>query len=292
MEEIIYLNGSLVPRSQAMVSVFDYGFLYGYGLFETMRAYHGKLFLLERHIKRLLGAVEIIGLGQSLTGIDLVKACLETLRANGLEEARLRLTVTGGEADSLPWVRCDDKPTVVVTARSFTPFSKEKYAEGFKAIVASQRRCRQSLVSRIKSTSYLVSVLTRMEAKEAGMDEALLLNDRGLVVEGSGSNVFFVKSSRLVTPSLESGILPGITRQVVIELAHKAGIDVIEGDVNLADLEKADEAFMTNVMIELMPLVAVRDERGKTFIIGSGRPSKITRQLMSAYGEMVGIETG
>jgi branched-chain amino acid aminotransferase len=290
MAEIVYLNGSLVPRSQAMVSVFDHGFLYGYGLFETMRAYHGKIFLLERHIKRLTDSADIIGLGSSLEGIDPGQACRDTLRANSLEDARVRLTVTGGEADVFPWTGTGGTPTVVVTARRYTPLSADTYNRGYRAGVASLRRGR-SLVSGTKSTSYLVSVLARIEAGASGLDEALLLNDRGFIAEGGASNVFSVKASGLLTPSLESGILPGITREVVIELAEALNISVTEGDVSLTDLERCDEAFFTGSMIEVMPLVAVREETGQEITIGPGKPGVITKRLMAAYKKMVEKET-
>ena len=292
MEEIIYLNGSLVPRSEARVSVFDHGFLYGYGLFETMRAYHGKIFLLERHIKRLLGSAEIIGLSSSLTDIDLGQACRDTLKANGLEDARLRLTVSNGESDAFPWVGTGGTPTVVVTARLYTPFTAEKYNQGFKVGISSVRRCTQSFISGVKSVNYLVSVLARREAAAYGLDEALLLNERGHITEGGGSNVFFVKASGLVTPSLESGILPGITREVVMETAASLDISAEEGDVSPDDLARFDEAFLTNSMIELMPMVAVRDGAGRMVNIGSGEPGQITKQLMAAYIERVERETG
>jgi branched-chain amino acid aminotransferase len=291
MEEIVYLNGELVPRSKARVSVFDHGFLYGYGLFETMRAYRGKIFLLERHLRRLADSAELIGMGSGLAGIDLGKACRETLEANGLEDARLRLTVSNGEVDAFPWAGVSRAPTVVVTASPYTPFTAEKYRQGFKVGVSSVRRCQQSLVSRIKSANSLVSVLARIEAVAAGLDEALLLNDRGFIAEGGGSNVFFVKDSGLVTPSLESGILPGITRGVVIELAEALGIAVAEGDVSLADLKRCNEAFFTNSMIEIMPLVMVRDDRGQNMTIGSGEPGEVTKKLMAAYKERVEKET-
>ncbi|GAH82076.1 unnamed protein product, partial [marine sediment metagenome] len=225
-------------------------------------------------------------------GIDLGKACLDTLRANGLEDARLRLTVSGGEADAFPWAGISGTPTVVVTARPYHPFPSEKYEQGFGVCIASVRRCRQSFISRIKSTNYLVSVLARIEAAAAGLDEALLLNDDGFIAEGGSSNAFFVKSSRLVTPSLGSGILPGITREVVIELADELGIGVTEGTVGLATVRHCDEAFLTNSVIEIMPLVAVRDDTGQTVTIGSGRPGEVTRRLMAAYKERVERETG
>ncbi len=291
MEELIYFNGSLVPRSEAHISVLDYGFLYGYGLFETMRAYHGKIFLLERHLKRLLGSAEAIGLAESLAGYDLDKACRDTLEANSLEDARLRLTVTGGEAESYPWSGEKITPTVVITARPYTPFPPEKYEQGFKACVATVRHCSQSIVTAMKSLSYLVNVVARREAAAKGLDEALLLNEDGYLTEGGGCNAFFVKSSRLVTPSLASGILPGITRDMVLELADKLEIVVTEGTVGIGVIRQCDEAFLTNAMIEVMPLTAVSDNEGNTVIIGGGKPGEITRQLMAAYRERVEKET-
>ncbi len=291
MEEIVYLNGSLIPRSQARVSVFDHGFLYGYGLFETMRAYHGTIFLLERHLKRLLNSAAVIGLSPELAGIDLGKACTDTLRANGLQDARLRLTVSRGEVDSFSGSGTSVAPTVLVTVRSYQALPAQIYNRGFRVGASSFRRYSQSPLSRLKSANYLLNVLARKEAEAAGLDESLLLNERGLITEGSISNVFFVAHSGLVTPPVESGILPGITREVVMELADALGINVTEGEVRLEDLGQFDEAFLTNSVMEIMPLVEVRDNAGEVISIGSGRPGKITRRLMAVYREMVERET-
>jgi branched-chain amino acid aminotransferase group I len=291
MEEIVYLNGSLIPRSQAKVSAFDYGFLYGYGLFETMRAYGGKIFLLDRHLARLLESAAVIGLSSKLSDIDLTKACLDILRANNLQEARVRLTVSRGEAGAFPGDKSDAAPTVLVTATAYSPPPAQLYNRGYKALLSSFHRDSQSPLSKLKSTSYLLSVLSRLEAEAAGLDEALLLNERGFIAEGSISSVVFVNRSGLVTPSLESGILPGITREVVLELADILKIDVIEGDVRSEVLRQFDEAFLTNSVMELMPLVEVRDKKGKIIVIGSGKPGALTRKLMAAYKEMVERET-
>jgi len=292
MEEIVYLNGSLVPRSQARISVFDHGFLYGYGLFETMRAYHGTIFLLERHLNRLLISSQIIGLDSKLAKINLGKACIDTLIANGLEDARLRLTVSRGEVDSFPGPSISSTPTVLVTARSYSAPSPQIYSKGFKVGVSSLHRYSQSPLSRLKSANYLISILARMESEAAGLDESLILNERGFLTECSTSNIFFVTShTGLVTPSLESGILPGITREVVIELADDLKIDVVQGEIRLEDLEQFDEAFLTNSLMEIMPLVEVRDNMGKITPIGSGSPGQLTKRLISAYREMVEQQT-
>ncbi len=291
MEEIVYLNGSLIPRSQARVSAFDQGFLYGYGLFETMRAYHGTIFLLGRHLKRLLDSAVVIGLGSELADVNLGKACIDTLTANGLQDARLRLTVSRGEVDSFPGANIGAMPTVLVTARRYSALSAQVYNKGFRAGISSLRRYSQSPLSRLKSANYLLSVLVKTEAGAAGLDESLLLNEHGLLTEGSISNVFFVSPAGLVTPPEESGILPGITRGVVKELADTLGINVTEGAVKLEDLRQFDEAFLTNSVMEIMPLVEVRDSAGKIITIGSGRPGKLTKRLMAAYREMVERET-
>jgi branched-chain amino acid aminotransferase len=291
MSEQVYLNGNLIPREEAKISVSDRGLLYGYGLFETVRAYHGKLFLLDKHLQRLFNAAEAIGIKQKLAGIDLEAACEETLQANGLKEARVRLTVTSGENRAMPWVDASGLPTVIVTAVPYTPFPPEKYAQGFRVGIASLRRARNSVVGSMKSINYLLNVMARMETAASGLDEAILLDDGGNVSEGGGSNVFFVNGGAVVTPWTASGIIPGVTRQLVMEIARELGIKVIDGPVSLDDMKRCKEMFMTNALIEIMPVIFVRDESGKDFIIGDGKPGKVTQKLMTAYCEKVEKET-
>jgi len=289
--EIVYLNGSLVPRSRARVSAFDHGFLYGYGLFETMRAYNGRIFLLDRHLKRLNQSAELLGMGRALADIDLERACIDTLNANNLKDARMRLTVTKGDVGPFPGRKQDDTATVLVTATAYRPLPAAVYENGYNALISEFHRDSQSRLSRLKSTSYLLSVLAKKEAESAGMDEVLLLNEHGSIVEGSISNVFFVAGDELVTPPLDSGILPGITREAVMELAAGSKIKVLEAEIWPEDLSRFDEAFLTNSVLETMPLVEIRDRAGKKIAIGTGRPGTITKRLMSAYREMVARET-
>ncbi len=288
MAEIVYLNGSLIPRSQAYISVFDHGFLYGYGLFETMRAYHGKIFLLERHLNRLLSAAQVIGLGSKLNVAELGKACNDTLAANGLENARLRLTVSRGEVNSFPGPAVSNNPTILITANAYTPPPPECYQQGYRAGVASFPHSSQSPILRLKSTNYLLNIRARLEAEAAGLDESIILNEQGFITEGSISNVFFVNSAAcLVTPPVTSGLLPGITRRVILEIASTLGIETVEGEVRLADLKQFEEAFLTNSLIEIMPLVEIRDNAGKTMPLGSGSPGPVTRKVATAYQQMV-----
>jgi branched-chain amino acid aminotransferase len=294
MEEIVYLNGSLVPRSKAMISVFDHAFLYGYGLYESMRTYDGKFFLLDRHIRRLMDSAEIIGMGPKLADIDFEKACRETLAVNDLKSARLRITVSNGVSDAAPWTSVTDiKPNVVVTARPFMPFPAEKYSQGFHINISAQvRRCRESLIATMKTINHLDSVIARMEAAARGLDEALILNDDGYIAEGGGCNVFFVREGRLVTPALNSGILPGVTREVVMGLASDLKIETSQGPVGIGVIRKCDEAFVTNAIIEIMPVTEVRDESGNSASIGGGQPGPITQKLVEAYKERVTKEMG
>ena len=281
MEQIVYLNGSLVPRSQAKISPFDLGFLYGYGLFETMRAYSGHIFRWERHLERLSQSAKLLGL--PLNAFDLKRACHDTLQANKLKKARIRLTVSIGEGEAAPDLPKHPKPTVLVTATRYVPLADEAYRKGYKAVVSTIDQDSQSPLSRLKSANYLNNILARREAGAAGVNESILLNERGFLCEGSASNVFLVSKGNLITPGEESGCLPGITRQVVIELAQGLGIGISEREVRLEELLHAGEAFLTNSIMELMPLAEVNGQR-----IGRG---KVTGRLMQAYKEAVVRET-
>lgn len=292
MADIVYVNGSLVQTEEARISAFDQGFLYGYGLFETMRAYNGKIFQLDRHINRLSSSAAFIGLGTVVDKIDIVGACMETLEANSLKDARIRFTITGGETDAYPWAVKGSKPTVVITARPVTAIPDEKYRQGYRICLASVRRSKRSILSHIKSTSYIGSALAKIEAAGQGADEALLLNEDGYLTEGGSSNIFFVRSSRLVTPSIQSGILPGITRELVMELAEEQEISVTEGTVGVAIIRQCEEAFLTGSIMEIMPMTEAIDKTGRAVIIGSGKPGPITLKLMAAYRNRVRKETG
>ncbi len=280
MGNIVYLNGSFVPISQAHISVLDYGFLYGYGLFETMRAYGSKVFRQDSHLRRLESSAEMLGIQIKIS--ELRDAVTGTIQANRLGDARVRMTVSIGEGTMVPDPGSCDKPTVLIMAGEYHPFPEQVYQKGFKAIVSSIRRNSQSPLSRLKSANYLESLLARQEARKAGVDEALCLNEKGFLAEASMSNIFLVTDGTLRTPGQDSGILPGITRGVVIELASHSGIKTIEEDIRVDDLYQAQEAFLTNTLIEVMPLTGVD---GK--LIGSGVPGTFTQKLIAAYKELV-----
>jgi len=282
MEQLVYLNGEILPRGSARISPFDHGFLYGYALFETMRARGGRIFRLRRHLERLAGSAGLLGLP---LGLDLKNACYDTLEANGLEDARVRLTVSIGEGDGVPDPPANPVPTVFILATAYNPPPADKYREGFKAVLSKIRQNSMSPVARLKSVNYLNNVLARREAKAAGADEALLLNERGLLCEGSTSNIFLVSRGVLVTPDVDSGCLPGITRQAVLELAARMGTGIDQREVQPEELFRADEAFLTNSLLGLMPL---RDIDGKP--IGE-RSRVLTEKLTAAYNDLVHRET-
>lgn len=280
MSGIVFLNGSLVPLGQARVSVMDYGFLYGYGLFETMRAYGGRVFCLDRHLSRLARSAEILGL--PIGALDLKSAVMDTIRANKLSEARIRITISIGEGEMVPDPSTCSKPTVLILAGHYQPYPEAVYEKGFRAVVSSIRRNSQSPLSSLKSANYLESILARQQAKAAGVNEAICLNEKGLLAEASMCNIFLVTEGLLRTPGIESGILPGVTRETILELATQLGANAIEHDIQVGELFDAQEAFLTNSLIEVMPLTEID---GKP--IGSGRPGLLTRQLVLAYKKMV-----
>jgi branched-chain amino acid aminotransferase group I len=287
MAEIVYLNGRLVPHFKAGLSPFDHGFLYGYGLFETMRAYNGHIFRLDSHLTRLRCSAESIGLTYSVLTTEegkqsLKAACMATLEANELKDARIRLTVSAGEGDVTPDISTCSSPTVLITARNLVPLPPEKYQTGFKAAISFLRRNSQSPLSRLKSSCYMENVLARMTARAGGYDEAIFLNEQGYLAEGSTTNVFLVSRGELITPCFESGVLPGITRDTVLEIARTSNIQATERWVELNELVEAQEAFLTNSILELMPLVSVEGRP-----IGSRKPGKLTGDLLFAYRKLV-----
>jgi branched-chain amino acid aminotransferase len=282
LEEIIYLNGDLIPRSKAKLSPFNFGFLYGYGIFETMRSYHGSVFRLDGHLARLHESARVLGIDNKLAAFDLTKACSETLQANNLTDARLRLTVTLGEGDIVPNTSTTSGITVFIAVRKMAPLPMEIYERGYSAIISKYRRNSRSPLAHIKSTSYLESFLARQEAAAAGVDEVIMLNSTGFLAEGSRTNIFLLNQKMLLTPSIESGILPGITREVVLELAKSVGIATAIRQVKLSELLTASEAFLTSSTLEIMPLTLLDNKP-----IGKGQPGTVTRQLISSYRELV-----
>jgi len=284
MEEIVYLNGAMVPRSQAKIPAMDYGFLYGYGLFETMRAYSGTVFRLDSHIARLARSADRLGIAIDTT--ILKKAVMDTIKVNGLRDARVRLTVSIGEGSLVPDLHSCTAPSILVVAVKYTPYADEVYQRGFRVSVSSIRRNSQSPVPAMKTANYMENLLARQEAKAAGVDDVLFLNEKGQLTEASTSNIFLVSKNVLKTPRQESGILPGIIRDVSLELVSQMGIIALETDILLEEMVEADETFLTNSVVGMM---SVTEVNGKA--IGGGGPGMITQRLMSGYKDLVLRET-
>jgi len=278
----IFVNGSFVNLSQAKISVFDRGFLYGDGLFETMRAYSGEVFRLGDHLDRLFRSAKEIELSFSYTRRDLKNIIKKVLKINNLSDAYIRLTLSRGVSEPGLISKCKSPATLVIMARRFKPPSPSEYRKGWRATIVGTRQNQASIVSRLKSLNFLNNILARKEAKARRVDEGILLNTLGDVTESSTSNIFLVKGSILITPPEEAGLLPGITRGVVLELATSLGLEAYQRKISLNELMGADETFLTNSLIEVMPLVEI-DGRS----IGNGKPGLVTQRIHRAYQDLV-----
>lgn len=276
----VCLNGAMLPMHEAAVSVFDRGFLYGDGVFETVRIYNGIPFMLDEHMERLIAGLKTLRFQKIPAGIKVYASRL--IEANKINNGSLRIAVSRGEltAGIDPSV-CKD-PTVVITAREGIPYPKESYSRGFRAVIAGIRKDQNSPLSRIKSANFLTHILAKGEATDAGADEAIMLNYDGFVTEGTVSNLFILKGNTIVTPSIESGILPGVTRKTIIEISRETGFNVEEREVAQGELYNAEEVFLTNSLLEVMPLVEV-DKKA----IGTGLPGKTTMAIHKKYRQLV-----
>ncbi|MBE8539011.1 branched-chain-amino-acid transaminase [Geoglobus acetivorans] len=279
-ELLVYMNGEFVPESQAKVSVFDHGFLYGDGVFEGIRAYNGKVFKLHEHIDRLYDCARVIDLKIPLSKEEFAEAVLETLRRNNLRDAYIRPIVTRGAGDlGLDPRKCPN-PNVIIITKPWGKLYGDLYEKGLKAItVAIRRNAIDSLPPNIKSLNYLNNILAKIEANAKGGDEAIFLDHNGYISEGSGDNIFIVKNGTITTPPTLNN-LKGITRQVVIELINELEIPFREANIGLFDLYSADEIFVTGTAAEIAPVTYID---GRT--VGDGKPGKITKMLMEKFRE-------
>jgi len=275
----IFIDGTFRDESEAKISVFDHGLLYGDGVFEGIRAYHGRVFKLKEHIDRLFFSAKAILLELPMSHEALVQATLESCRINGLTDGYIRLVVTRGVGTlGLNPNRCKN-PSVIIIADKIQVYPKELYDKGMDIVtVPTVRNLHSAVNPAIKSLNYLNNILAKIEANNAGVEEAVMLNSEGYVAEGTADNIFVVRKGALYTPPLSAGALYGITRQTVIELAEAAGWKVSEPNLTRYDLFNADECFLTGTGAELIPVVKI-DGR----VIGTGQPGPITRKLVENY---------
>lgn len=281
----IYLNGKLVPKEEAVVSVFDHGFLYGDGAFEGIRSYNGLVFRLKEHIKRLYETMHTLMIDPKMTQQEMVNAVVSTLKANKLSDAYIRLIVSRGNGDlGLDPRKCYGKPNVIIIADKITLYPAELYKKGMAIItVATAKNNVNALNPQLKSLNYLNNILAKMEATHCGYNEAIMLDSNGYIGECTGDNLFIIKDGILSTPHL--GRLKGITAESILEIAAKMKLKTVEGFISRHEVYNAQEAFLTGTAAELIPVVAV-DGRN----IGDGRPGAVTNKLLKAFKALTKID--
>jgi len=286
MPELIYLNGELVPPEQAKISVYDHGLLYGDGVFEGIRAYNGRLFRLDEHLHRLYDSAHAIALHIPLTPAELKAAVVETVRANRLRDAYVRLVVTRGPGDLGLDPRKCPRQTVFIIADSISLYPQEFYEQGLRVITcATRRNAPEALDPGIKSLNYLNNICAKIETIQAGVPEGIMLSVDGYVAECTGDNIFVVHHGEILTPPASVGSLEGITAAVAVEIAREMGIPVRTEAFRLLTVYTADEVFLTGTAAEIVPVVEV-DGRP----IGNGRPGPISRALEERFRELTQSE--
>lgn len=278
----IYLDGKLVPKDEAKVSVFDHGLLYGDGVFEGIRVYEGNVFRLREHIDRLFESAKTIGLDVKMTVEELEQATVDTVVANDMRDAYIRLVTTRGVGDLGIDPRNCPHPTLFIICSTISLYPKEFYVNGISLITASTRRIpMECLDPRIKSLNYLNNILAKTEACKAGVPEAIMLNLSGRVAECTADNIFIMRDGKLKTPRLTEGALPGVTRGAVLELAKEAGLKTSETVLGLYDLYNSEECFLTGTGAEIVPVISIDGRQ-----VADGKPGPITGDLMDRFARL------
>jgi len=278
----IYIDGAFLPESEAKISVFDHGLLYGDGVFEGIRFYNGRVFRLEEHFDRLWDSAQAISLTIPLTREEMTEALLESVRQNELRDGYIRLIVTRGIGNlGLNPENCK-RSSVIIIAASIALYPEEQYQRGLDVITCGTRRISPAALSgQVKSLNYLNNILAKIEAMQAGAGEGLMLNEQGYVAECTGDNIFVLKRGKIATPPISAGGLRGITRDVVIEIAEDFGIPVHEPDLTRYDIYTAEECFLTGTAAEIIPVISL-DKR----VIGSGKPGPVTARFIKRFREL------
>ena len=281
----IFIDGKFYGEHDAKVSVFDHGLLYGDGVFEGIRAYHGRVFKLKEHIDRLFYSAKAILLDIPMSHAEVMQATVATLRENNLRDAYVRLIVTRGVGTLGLNPRSCKNPSVIIIAGKIQVYPPELYARGMDIVtVPTVRNLHSAVNPAIKSLNYLNNILAKIEANNAGVEEAVMLNAEGFVAEGTADNIFIIKQGALLTPPLSAGALYGVTRGTVMDLAAQAGMKVAEQNLTRYDLFNADECFLTGTGAEIMPVIKI-DGR----VIGDGKPGPLSAKLIEAYHNLTKV---
>jgi branched-chain amino acid aminotransferase len=282
----IYLDGNLVDSAEAKISVFDHGLLYGDGIFEGIRLYGGNVFRLDEHLERLEYSAKAILLKLPWSRKEISDAVCATCRANGLIDGYIRLVVTRGVGDLglSPWL-CP-KPSIFIIADKIALYPKEHYEKGLEIVTVATRRMNPAALSpAIKSLNYLNNIMAKIEARQAGALEAIMLNDQGFVAECTGDNIFIVHKGRILTPSAQQGALKGITRDAIFAIAQEIGVAIEEHDMTRYDVWNADEVFLTGTGAEVIPVVKLDGRE-----IGSAKPGPVFAKVLAAFRRRVLVE--
>ncbi len=279
MGNFVYVNGKIVESEKASISVFDHGLLYGDGVFEGIRAYSGKIFKLDEHIGRLYNSAKIIMLTIPVSMDDFKKAVIGICKANKISDGYIRPIVTRGIGDLGldPW-KCKD-PSIIIIADKIQLYPKELYEKGMPVVTVPTRRNLNEAVSpMIKSLNYLNNIMAKIEGKNSGVEEVILLNNEGYVAECSGDNIYMVKQGKIYMPPIVAGALPGITRDTIAEIAMDSGLSLIEKFFSRMEMFVADEVFLSGTGAEIVPVIMID---GRT--IGDGKPGPLTRDLVKKF---------
>ncbi len=278
----VYIAGKLYDKEDAKISVYDHGLLYGDGVFEGMRSYSGKVFRLAEHLDRLWDSAKAILLEIPMTKEQMAQAVYDTLRANQIEDGYIRLVVTRGAGSLGLDPNRTSNPQVIIITDFIALYPREYYEKGLELVTASTIRNHPAALSpRIKSLNYLNNIMAKIECIQAGCEEGIMLNEQGYVAECTGDNIFIITRGELLTPPIDAGILEGITRNAVLEIARDCGITTREIPITRHDVYVADECFLTGSAAEVIPVVKV-DNR----VIGNGQPGPITQDLIRRFHEL------
>jgi branched-subunit amino acid aminotransferase/4-amino-4-deoxychorismate lyase len=272
MKEAVFLNGKFISSKKALISVFEPGFLYGWGLFETMRSLNGKIVYFDEHLRRIKNSCAGVRLKFPYS-INKAKGIIkEAVKINGFKDSYVRLT----------FFKTINARGILIIAKKYKPFSTKIYKSGFRACISALRQDEKSPLAQIKTTSRILYQLSYTEAKRRGFDEALILNNKNYIAEGSRANIFLVKNKRIFTPSVNCGCLSGITRKVIFDLARESGVNITEGNLSINDLKGADEVFLTSSLMGVMPLVSMEGRN-----IAGGKPGRLTGFFGNKYNALL-----